>query len=103
MNKNVKPIFEALLSHLETFDKIEVSYLKTCVQVKKGSTVLSISKKKDCLELEFQLDREDDFFPVFKCQRISKNRILHRVALGELSDFDQQIKIWIKDTYQLIK
>lgn len=92
MNKNVKPIFEALLSHLETFDKIEVSYLKTCVQV-----------KKDCLELEFQLDREDDFFPVFKCQRISKNRILHRVALGELSDFDQQIKIWIKGAYQLIK
>jgi hypothetical protein len=102
MNKKVQIVFEALLSHLKNFETIDIIFLKTCVQINTNSTFLSITTKQDRLELEFQLDREDDFFPISLCKRVSKNRILHRVAIGELSEFDHQIKIWIKDAYNLI-
>jgi len=102
MNENVRDVFYSLLSHLQSFEGIEIIYLKTCIQFKTVSTFLSIYTKRDRLELEFQLGREDDYFPIYKCQRISKNRVLHRLAIGELSDFDEQVKLWIRDTYYLI-
>ncbi|WP_372646024.1 DUF5655 domain-containing protein [Ancylomarina sp.] len=102
MNEKVQIVFEALLSHIENFEAIDVIFLKTCVQINTNSTFLSITTKRDRLELEFQLDREDDFFPIFLCQRISKNRVLHRITLSELSEFDNQVKIWIRDSYELI-
>jgi len=103
MNGNIQHIFEALLSHLNTYENVNITYLKTCVQLNTHATFLSIYTKRDRLELEFQLEREDNFFPIFMCQRISKNRVLHRVALGDFSEFDDQIKIWIDDAYCLIE
>ena len=102
MNDTVQLVFEALLTHLKSFKAIDIIFLKTCVQINTNSTFLSITTKRDRLELEFQLDREDDFFPIAVCQRVSKNRVYHRLAIGELSEFDKQIKIWIKDAYDLI-
>jgi len=102
MNEKVQLVFEALLAHLKVFEAIHIIFLKTCVQINTNSTFLSITTKQDRLELEFQLDREDDFFPIFLCKRVSKNRVLHRLAIGELSEFDHQVKIWIKDAYDLI-
>ncbi|MGZ2369902.1 DUF5655 domain-containing protein [Ancylomarina sp. YFZ004] len=102
MNEKVQIVFEALLSHLKDFEAIDIIFLKTCVQINTNSTFLSIVTKQDHLVLEFQLDREDNFFPIYLCKRVSKNRVLHRIAIGELSEFDHQIKIWIKEAYDLI-
>ncbi|RUT73029.1 DUF5655 domain-containing protein [Ancylomarina longa] len=78
-------------------------YLKTCIQFKIGATFLSIYPKKDQLELEYQLQREDDQFPVFKCIRISKNRVLHKLVIGEIHEIDNQLKNWLSEAYNTIK
>lgn len=95
--------FELLLSYLKTFDNIEIIYLKTCIQFKTGATFLSVYPRKNLLNLEYQLNKEDDQFPVHKCIRISKNRDLHRLAIAEREDMDEQLKIWIKDAYWTIR
>ena len=100
MNEKIQIVFETLLSHLKNFEAIDIIFLKTCVQINTNSTFLSITTKQDRLELEFQLDRKDDFFPIYLCKRVSKNRVLHRVAVDELSEFENQIKIWIRDAYE---
>ena len=103
MSTDIASLFEVLLSHLQSFDKIEIIYLKTCVQFKIGATFLSVYPKKDRLILEFQLAREEDQFPIYICKRLSKNRVLHRVALGEIADFDQQLRNWLSEAYHTIK
>lgn len=103
MNSEICEIFGILRSYLETFDDLEILYLKTCIQFKIGVTFLSVYPKKDRLELEFQLNRTEDQFPVYKTIRISKNRVLHRIAIGENSDIDNQLKMWLLEAYQTIK
>ncbi|WP_281253720.1 DUF5655 domain-containing protein [Labilibaculum filiforme] len=68
-----------------------------------GATFLSIYAKRKHLVLEFQLQREEDQFPIYLCKRLSKNRVLHRIAITELSDFDQQLKNWLQEAYQTIR
>jgi len=103
MNEKIQLIFEALLTHLDTYESISIIYLKTCVKINTHATFLSVYTKQNSLELEFQLDRKEDIFPISFCQRISKNRVLHRVVLGELSEFDDQIRAWVNDAYCLIE
>jgi predicted transport protein len=103
MSSDISELFEALLSYLITFENIEIIYLKTCIQFKIGATFVSVYTKKNHLELEFQLLREEDQFPIYLCKRISRNRVLHRLAIGELSELDPQLKDWLKEAYQTIK
>lgn len=103
MDSSAKELFEQLLEYLQTFDGIEVIYLKTCIQFRINATFLSIYPKKGRLELEFQLNREDDQFPIYQCIRISRNRVLHKIAIEEPGEFDGQLKIWLLDAYNTIK
>lgn len=103
MNTKILETFELLLSYLNTFENIEIIYLKTCIQFKTKATFLSLYPRKDRLELEYQLNKEEDQFPVHKCIRISKNRVLHRLAIADCEDIDEQLKIWIRDAYWTIR
>jgi len=103
MSAEVLETFELLYTYLNTFEKIEILYLKTCIQCKIGATFLSIYHRKDRLILEYQLNREEDQFPVYKCKRISKNRVLHRLAIESPIEIDNQLKAWIKDAYLTIR
>ena len=103
MNSEIEALYESLLSHLQSFSGIEIIYLKTCIQFNIGATYLSVYPKKDRLDLEFQLTREEDQFPIYICKRISKNRVLHRIAIAEIADFDQQLRNWLLEAYHTIK
>ncbi|MBN2597413.1 DUF5655 domain-containing protein [Labilibaculum sp.] len=103
MSPAISELFEILLSYMLTFKNLKIIYLKTCVQFKIGATFLSVYTKKNHLILEFQLQREEDQFPIYLCKRISKNRVLHRLAIGELSEFDQQLKNWLQEAYETIR
>ncbi len=103
MGTEIEALFETLLSFLQSFDVIEIIYLKTCIQFKIGATFLSVYPRKDRLILEFQLRREEDQFPIYFCKRMSKNRVLHRIAIAEIVDFDQQLRNWLLEAYHTIK
>lgn len=63
MNPDIPKLFEVLLSYLTTFKNIKIIYLKTYIhQFKIGAAFLSVYTKKNHLELEFQLHREEDQF-----------------------------------------
>ena len=103
MSSKILETFELLHIYLNTFEKIEILYLKTCIQFKIGATFLSIYPRKDRLILEYQLNREEDQFPVYKCKRISKNRVLHSLAIVSPAEIDSQLKAWIKEAYLTIR
>ena len=103
MTDEILATFELLHDYALNFDNVEILFLKTCIQFKIGATFLSVYPKKDRLVLEYQLNNEEDYFPVSFCKRISKNRVLHRLVIAEPSDFDKQIKEWIKAAYWTVR
>jgi predicted transport protein len=103
MSTEILDTFELLNQYILEFENVDILYLKTCIQFKIGATFLSVYPRKDRLVLEYQFNQEEDCFPVFKCIRISKNRVLHRLVIAEPSDFDTQIKEWIKAAYWTVR
>jgi predicted transport protein len=103
MNEEILQTFELLYNYTSGFEDVEILYLKTCIQFKIGATFLSVYPKKDRLVLEYQLNKEEDVFPVTFCKQISKNRVFHRLVIAEPEDFDAQIKDWIKAAYWTVR
>jgi len=98
----IRTIVYDLLSEIGQFGPIELNPVKSVIQVKAGATFLSIKPKKDYVELEFQLGREIDQFPVHKTIRISGNRVLHLLYIQNHRDINDQLLNWLRSAYLLI-
>lgn len=98
----IKAAFNKLIRELNKFGKITLNPVKTSIQVKTTSTFLSIKPKKDQVEIEFQLGREVNEFPVYKSFRISKNRVLHFAILKDSKDVNFRLRDLLKESYELV-
>jgi len=100
--ETIRNVVLDLISEVELFGPIELNPVKSVIQVKAGATFLSIKPKKDFVELEFQLGEEIDQFPIHKTVRISRNRVLHFMYIQSGEDINDQLKMWLKDSYLLV-
>jgi hypothetical protein len=91
-----------LVRRLEEFGPIRLNPVKSSIQVKAGATFLSIRPKKDHVEIEFQLPRLIEDFPVHRAIRISGNRVLHFVFLQDPGDVNDLLIDWLKESYRLV-
>jgi len=98
----IKATLDRLLQELNKFGKITLNPVKTSIQVKTTSTFLSIKPKKGHVEIEFQLGREVNGFPVYKSFRISKNRVLHFAILKNSHDVNVKLIDLLKESYKLV-
>ncbi len=99
----VRKTFDTLMGELYKLGNITINPVKTSIQVKAGATFLSIRPRKRHLELEFQLGREVNEFPVYRTVRISKNRVLHSAILDGPLQVDAKLMNWLRESYALVK
>jgi hypothetical protein len=100
---SVRAIVEKLIGNFERLADVTINPVKTSIQVKAGATFLSLRAKKDHVEIEFQLGREVDDFPVFKSVRVSKNRVVHVAILEDMSDVDDKLLGWLRESCDLVR
>jgi hypothetical protein len=98
---HVREIFERLIQELGKFGKITLNPVKTSIQVKALSTALAVKAKRESVEIEFQLDREDSSPPVYKTFRISKNRVLHFAVLRTPRDVNAKLVDRLRRSFEL--
>ena len=98
----VKNILQKLTGIVTGFGDVLVDPVKTAINFKAGATFLSAKVKKDCLQLEFQLTREVDEFPIYRSVRVSRARILHFAVLEDPRDIDGALAKWLREAYDLI-
>jgi len=98
----IRNVVYDLLTEIGQFGPIELNPVKSVIQVKAGATFLSIKPKKDFIELEFQLAKEIDQFPVHRTIRISRNRILHFLYIQGPEDINEQLLEWLRSSYLLV-
>lgn len=99
---STKTTFDALMNIVNEFGPVTVDSIKTAIQLRCGATFLSITPKKNYLELAFSLPYSADEFPVFKTIRVSSKRVLHYLVLEDVQEIDEQLKSWLKQAYDLI-
>jgi len=91
-----------LVRRIENFGPIQLNPVKSSIQVRAGATFLSIRPKKNHIEIEFQLGRLIEDFPVHRAVRISGNRVLHFVFLQEPGDIDDLLTDWLEESFWLV-
>lgn len=69
---------------------------------KTQSTFLAVKVKKKWLDIEFFLDHLEDVPPVKKYLQTSKRRVAHLVSIDEEEDINEQLRSWMKASYELI-
>ena len=76
--------------------------VRSVIQLKAGATFLSIKPRKNHVELEFQLGRRIDEFPIHLAVKISGKRFLHFLYLQDPEDIDKLLITWLHESYHLI-
>jgi len=101
-SESIRSTIFLLIREIKNFGPIQINPVKSSIQVKAGATFLSVRVKRDHVELEFQLSRQKEDFPVHRVVRISGKRYLHFVYIQEPEDVDETLLGWLKESYGLI-
>ena len=100
--EKIREIIYLLLEYCKLAPKYEFNIVKTGITVRVNANFIMIYPTKNRVTIEFQLPYITDEFPVAFSKRISKNRVYTKVYLSEVTEVDDQIKKWIKESYELV-
>lgn len=92
-----------ILNQVELFGNVKVSSVKNAILIASASTFLALKVKKDRVEVEFLLKEAKEGFPVYKVVKISKNRVVHFVAVGSPEEVDESLMGLFREAYEIAK
>ena len=100
-NPSVRALYDQLLKTLNMFGPIEQDPKKTSIHINRNSALVGVETRKNYLLLTIKADHKIDNPHVEKFDQISARRFYHKVRVSTRSDFDAELKSWLKDAYAL--
>jgi hypothetical protein len=93
-----RPIFEAVLAHVESLGEVHVEPVAVGIFIKRSRSFLELRPKRDWVALSFPLRR------VVEHPRIARRiksgaRTYHFVNLRDATDLDEDVKAWLTESY----
>jgi hypothetical protein len=97
----LKDIFNSLREKIEEFGQIRVDAVKTTINFggKSQFSVLYVLKKK--IKLEFVLNKKVYSPRIVRIRGPTNNYYTHTIELKEMSDVDQELIEWLRESYNL--
>jgi hypothetical protein len=99
---HIQEIIYAILEYCDTLGELTIRSLKTSIVLRTSANFFSILPRKTYVGLEFQLPYETDEEQIIKTVRISSKRLYYQARLNSIEDFDDNVRQWIKDSYNLV-
>jgi len=94
-----RPIYDALLAHLETLGPIHADAVQVGVFLKSERKLAEVRPKARCLLLALVLPRAIEEPRIARRIRISADRIVHVIKLTTLDNVDDQLRAWLTEAY----
>jgi hypothetical protein len=94
-----RPIFEAVMAHLETLGPVHVEPVSVGIMLKKASTFAELRPMVNWEALSFGLPRRIIHPRITKTMKGSGPRTWYGVRLREPADVDDQICDWLTESY----
>jgi len=98
----VKETFEALEQALGAIGPHAVVPVKTMILLRASANFGGVMVRRDCLRLEFVLERTVDHARIDKRQQFGPRRHTHHVRLTKPADVDEQIVGWLRESYRTV-
>lgn len=94
-----RPIFEAVLAHLETLGEVHVEPVSVGIFLKRSRGFAELRPKVNWIELSFGLERTVVHSKISRVMRASGARVYHCVRLREPCDVDADVRDWLTEAY----
>ena len=91
--------FEKIKNIVLSFDDVRINSVKGAILFRAKSTFLAVKPKKNFLDIEFVLDQKVEGFPIHKTVKASKFKWAHFMRLESPNEVDEQLIMWIKQSY----
>jgi hypothetical protein len=93
-----RPIFDAVLAHLETLGEVHVEPVSVGIFLKRGRGFAELRPKVNWIELSIGLERTITNPKITRVMR-SGTRTYHCVRLREPGDVDADVRDWLTEAY----
>ncbi len=90
--EKIKKIFDLILSAIEDYSKVQISFLNHAIIISGKSSFLALKPKKQYMDVEIVLNEELNEFPIYKTVRASRNKFAHFIKIEEPEEVDSNIK-----------
>ena len=98
---SVRALYDQLISLLRTFGPIEEDPKKTSIHINRNSALAGVETRKDGLLLNIKSDHPIKSPRIEKAEQISAKRFHHKVRISSSKEFDEELKLWLKEAYLL--
>jgi len=96
-----RPVFEAVLAHLETLGPVHVEPVSVGIFIKKDGSFLELRPMQKWVALSFPLDRVVEHPRIARKPIVTPTRTFHYVNLRNAEDVDDVVKDWLTEAYFL--
>ena len=94
-----RPIFEAVMAHLETLGDVHVEPVSVGIFLKRSRGFAELRPKVNWIELSFGLSRTIDHPKIARVIHASGTRTYHFVKLRDPDDVDSDVCDWLTEAY----
>lgn len=94
-----RPIFEAVMAHLETVGPVHVEPVSVGIFIKRSRTFAELRPKRDWVALSFGLLHEVRHPKIARRMRGSGRRVYHVVNVRTPEDVDEVVRDWLTEAY----
>jgi hypothetical protein len=103
MNKDpsVRALYDQLVSVLRAFGPVEEDPKKTSIHLNRKSALAGVETRKNYFLLNIKSDHPIKSPRVKKAEQVSSKRFHHKVQISSPTDFDEELKNWLKEAYVL--
>ena len=98
---SVRALYDQLLSILRTIGPVTEDPKKTSIHLNRKSALAGVETRKDGLLLNIKSDHQIKNPRILKTEQISAKRFHHKVRISSLKDFDEELRVWLKEAYIL--
>jgi hypothetical protein len=94
-----RPIFEAVLAHLESLGPVHVEPVSVGIFIKKNGSFVELRPKTKWVALSFPLPRTVQHPKIARKPIVTPKRTFHFVNLRGPQDVDEDVRDWLTEAY----
>ena len=98
---SVRELYDQLVSLLQTFGPVEEDPKKTSIHLNHKSALAGVETRRNNFLLTIKSDHLIKSPRVEKVEKISSKRFYHKVRISSPKDFDEELRVWLKEAYLL--
>jgi hypothetical protein len=97
-----KPIYEAVMSHLETLGPVHAEPVSVGIFIKSSRSFVELRPMTKWVAMSFPLPRKIDHARIARKLTSGATTTYHVVNLREPSDIDDTVKDWLTESYHYV-